>query len=303
MSSLSHLEPEVARYLAAVREGLQDLNDAERDDLLEEVESSLLEAAADSGSVEERLGSPEEFAAELRAAAGLETADHPRSRRIRDVLAELIAAARSSRARRFAAELAPTWWLVRGYVAVAFLGFLGAGWSISHRAVPRLHDGKVGLLAIVVAVVVSFWLGKRLRDATGAAKVALVAANVALAAAAVPVAVHLAHSQPTTQSFVVYVPPVPQTGLFYNGAAVTNLYPYTRDGRLLHDVLLFDGAGNPIELGANTADPNRRLLRTSRRYAPIYNSYPIRYYDPGTTRVSHPDAGPRVRIPSLVPGP
>jgi len=305
MSSLSDLEPEVARYLEAVREGLGDLTDAERDDLLEEVESSLLEAAADSGSVQERLGPPEEFAAELRSAAGLEAppVEPTRERGIRDVLAELAAAARSPRLRRFASELTPTWWLARGYVAVAFLGFLGFGWTISHREVPRLHNGKLGLLAIAVAVVLSFWLGRRARGVKGTARVAVVAANIVLAAAAIPLAVHLAHSKPAAQSFVVYVPAVQQAGLLNNGAAVTNIYPYTRDGKFLHDVLLFDGAGNPIQVGANFSDPNRRLLRTAGRYAAIYNSFPIRYYDPGTTRVSHPNAAPRVRIPSLVPGP
>jgi len=66
-------------------------------------------------------------------------------------------------------------------------------------------------------------------------------------------------------------------------------------------VLLYDGAGNPIDIGAATSDPNRRLLRTASRYSAIFNSYPIRYYDPGTTRVSRPNAGPPVHVPVLAP--
>ena len=72
MSTATALPPEVEAYLAAVREELQDLAPAERDDLLTEVEDSLLESAAESGgSLTARLGHPADFAAELRSAAGL----------------------------------------------------------------------------------------------------------------------------------------------------------------------------------------------------------------------------------------
>jgi len=72
VSATTGLPPEVSHYLAAVREALDDLPSTERDDLLVEVEPSLLDAASESGgNVSARLGPPEEFAAELRAAAGL----------------------------------------------------------------------------------------------------------------------------------------------------------------------------------------------------------------------------------------
>ena len=46
MSATTVLPPDVAAYLAAVREALADLPVAERDDLLAEVEVSLLDAAS-----------------------------------------------------------------------------------------------------------------------------------------------------------------------------------------------------------------------------------------------------------------
>src|SRR5205085_7569518 len=64
---------EVTEYLAAVRAALDDLPATERDDLLAEVEPSLLYAASETGgNVAARLGPAEDFAAELRAAAGLQ---------------------------------------------------------------------------------------------------------------------------------------------------------------------------------------------------------------------------------------
>jgi hypothetical protein len=72
---------------------------------------------------------------------------------------------------------------------------------------------------------------------------------------------------------------------------VRNIYPYSLDGKLLHDVLLYDGAGAPIEIGAQFKDPNRRVLTTSSG-ASIFSSFPIRYYEPGTTLVAHPNASP-----------
>ena len=68
----STVPADVAAYLRRVRERLDDLPAEEREDLLADVEPSVLESAGDSDApVELRLGPPERFADELRAAAGL----------------------------------------------------------------------------------------------------------------------------------------------------------------------------------------------------------------------------------------
>jgi len=50
-------------------------------------------------------------------------------------------------------------------------------------------------------------------------------------------------------------------------------------------VFLYTGSGAPIDIPGT--DPNRRVLVTLHN-DPIFNAFPIRYYDPGTLRVSHP---------------
>ena len=66
------LPPNVEIYLEALRAELADLAPDEREDLLSEVEPSLLEAAAGGEDpIAARLGPAADFAADLRASAGL----------------------------------------------------------------------------------------------------------------------------------------------------------------------------------------------------------------------------------------
>ena len=67
---------EVREYLAAVSRELADLPADERDDLLEDLDSHLHEVIAEGeGSLEQRLGPPAQYAAELRASAGLSSSE------------------------------------------------------------------------------------------------------------------------------------------------------------------------------------------------------------------------------------
>ena len=90
----------------------------------------------------------------------------------------------------------------------------------------------------------------------------------------------------------------PTQGLTLNGVPVNNIYPYSRSGRLLHDVLLYTGAGVPLDAAGAGIDPQRRILRTTSGKQ-IFNAYPVRYFDPGTGQVAHPNAGPQVHIPQI----
>ena len=128
--------PEVSAYLAAVRESLRDLPPAERDDLVAEVEASLTEAASEGGAIAARLGPPEEFAAELRAAAGLQATSPPAprdsafARRVRSVVARVRVDPRVHAVTRVAHELAPIWWVARAYFAVGAIAYAtDAPWS------------------------------------------------------------------------------------------------------------------------------------------------------------------------------
>jgi hypothetical protein len=92
-------------------------------------------------------------------------------------------------------------------------------------------------------------------------------------------------------------------GLVRDGLPVDNIYPYSRDGRLLHDVLLYDGAGRALDIaGDSVANPDRRIVVTVGN-KPLFNVFPIRYFEPGTRRVAHPNAAPPVSVPRvLTPG-
>jgi uncharacterized membrane protein len=297
------LPPDAAAYLDAVREALRDLPAAERDDLLAEVETSLLDTAAEGGPVATQLGPPQEFAAELRSAAGLhappeQAAAVTASRPLGETLAPALAAVR-----KLGADLAPIWWVSRGYVLVAALALTKASWAGRPAAIPRIGgSAEGGVAAIAAAIVVSVAIGLRTRHRTsGGSRSLAVAANAILAVAAIPVAVHLVRVPPPAPLAVITTP-LP-AGLFYDGRQVDNLYAYSRDGRLLHDVLIFDQFGMPLALRANSNDPLRRVLR-SRTGRPIFNSFPIRYYEAGTARVARPNAAPYQRTPrALTPPP
>jgi hypothetical protein len=299
------IPPEVAEYLSAVRETLHDLPAAERDDLLAEVEASLVEAASEGGAISARLGPPDEFAAELRSAAGLqESVAAPRKpSRLTEAARRLFADPRAAAARRLGTELAPIWWLVRAYVAVAALA-LWADWSWTtlHPAIPSFGiggpgSGLGGVVLIALAAVASLGLGLLSRQREGALRRISLGANVVLVLASLPVLGHLA-DPPRVDASVPEAVTVFPMGLVYEGEPVENIYPYSRDGQLLLDVLLYDGAGRPISVGP-MSDPYRRVLRTEDG-DPILNSFPLRYYEPGTREVADPTAAPAVELPQVV---
>ena len=313
MTTTTALPPEAEAYLAKVREALADLPGDEREDLLAEVRDSLSEAGEAGGSILARLGPPEAFAAELREAAGLHPTEQLAGQaRARTAWSELIdklelwaARPRVAAARRLLAELAPIWWLVRGYLTVGLLAFVLDGqWSTALPLVPRLGDsGEFGLAAIVAAAAVSVALGlSRRRRRTLFPRLAL-AANLVLVVAAVPVLGEVADAADHGELIAAaYAPRAGAGELSYGGVRVDNVYPYSRDGRLLLDVLLYDGAGRALEIGSQAEDPYRRLLRSSVG-KPVFNSFPVRYFEPKTRRVADPEAAPPVDLPRIVTPP
>jgi hypothetical protein len=284
---------DVRVFLDRVRERLADLPTEEREDLLADVEPSVLESAEDSDvPVELRLGPPERFADELRAAAGL-----PPVRAVRPRLRERVSALMSEKRRRRLRELAPLWWVARAYVAVALLAvFTGSGRSTSWPGLAAFGTGAAGGFVLAAAVVASVAAGLHRRP-RGRAWSAL---NVVLALALLPV---LAAVESRDTSFAAYpVDPLPQAGLSYDGVAVRNVFAYDRRGRLLYDVRLYAGDGRPLEVGRGAHDPDRRIPRTKTGKAAL-NAFPVRYFAPGTTRVAKPAAGAPARPAPLVTRP
>jgi hypothetical protein len=333
------LTPEVAAYLGALRAELADLDSEERDDLLADVEVSLVESSAEGeGSIEHRHGPPARFAAELRAAAGLEagpvqsSSDPGLLRRLAEWLRRLDGDERFAAARRTLSELAPIWWLARAYlVAAGAVLVLGLGsWSATHPELPSFGGRASTAIILAALVAVSLALGIRGRRSSAARspRAAAVVVNLALAALGIVAVADRANDTargpfPTPYTAAearalaasaasppvsvpvpepIMDPAAPTAGLTYNGALVENIYPFGRDGRPLYDVLLYDQNGVPIDIGEPGADPTRRLLMTAHG-SKLFNSFPIRYFEAGTRRVAQPAAGPRKRAPRVATPP
>jgi hypothetical protein len=310
MSTTTDLPAGTEAYLAAVRARLADLPAAERDDLMAEVESSLRDAEHEGGPVAARLGSPDDFVTELRAAAGLDeiSVATPRGgQSVFQAFEALVAHRGVAAALGAGRDLAPLWWVARGYtLTVAAALAFQASWSTRAPAVPVFQNVGQGALAIAVAVLASLALGlfQRRRASTVPRRRLGLAVNLAGLVFLVPAAPHIFDNlRGTSPSFAYLVQPAPvQPGLVRDGAPVRNIYPYSSDGRLLHDVLLYDAQGKPLTIAANPADIDRRVLR-SKTNRPVLNAFPIRYYDPGTRRISHPNAGPKITTPKVLASP
>ena len=299
---------DVAAYLAAVRSSLHDLPEAERDDLVAEVEASLVESACEGGSISARLGPPEEFAAELRSAAGLHETPRPERgpSQVALLVTRLSRDPRVARLRSLTVELAPIWWVARAYLAIGAIAYvLDTGWSTRYPVVPRFGTAEIGVALIVVATVASVWVGLWMRREGSPFPRLTTAVNAALVLAILPVTLDVTDTRAHDFLVTMAYAPVTQVtqGVANDGVPIANIYPYSRDGKLLHDVLLYDGAGRPLEISSdNIQNPDRRYVVTNGN-KPLFNVFPIRYYEPGTERVERPNAAPYIEHPLVVTRP
>jgi HAAS domain-containing protein len=310
MSTTTGLPPNVADYLQELRAELMDLAAEERDDLLSEVEPSLFEAAGETDEpLAARLGPPADFAADLRASAGLPPAPRPaepRSGGLTAALRELASHPAVARTAAVLHELAPVWWVIRAYVVVEALAMATDNGAASVAAIarspelPRLGGPELGAVVLALALVASIAAGIAARRRPERGRGARIAVNLALAVLAIPVAAQLVDAQKISPVTVTYEPAEtsPATGLVYDGALVDNVYAYDRNGRLLHDVRLYDSSGKPLDFGRDFANANRRRV-FDRSGEQIFNAFPVRYFEPGTRRVANPNAGPRISPPKL----
>ena len=82
------------------------------------------------------------------------------------------------------------------------------------------------------------------------------------------------------------------TGTSFSAGQVTNIYPYTQDGKPLTNVLLYDQDGRPVTLPSNGPDPITQYPMGADGQ-PITNAYPLKQ--------QHPDGSflvpPRAAIP------
>lgn len=147
---------------------------AVRDELVEDLPEHLAEVAAEgSGSLTDRLGPPDTYAAELRAAAGVGApsgapnldnrisaalvAIRGRLRALDTKLGPVIGYAKAS---DFLRLLRPAWWVLRGYLAAMLLTVMLTGHTFG--LLPRLGGSTLAaVLLLATCVVGSIWLGRR----------------------------------------------------------------------------------------------------------------------------------------------
>ncbi len=298
---------DVARYAAEVRAALSSLPDNERESLLEDLESHLAEVASESDQpLEDRLGKPATYAAELRSAYGVasEARNAPPKKRFRDKAWSLVSAVLGTQAysevRAFLPELRAGWWVLRAYLLVLILAFMFRD-GLNLRPVPNpfTSSGLLQILATVVAIVVSVRLGRRGMPASKGWRGAAMAVNVGIALVALPVLV----SMGTGSDYYGYYaadssdPNLAQASANYTG--FTNIYPYSRDGQPLKDVLLYDQDGRPIVAADNGLVTDVPIGADG---LPIQNAYPLNQKDQNGA----PVVAPRVALPpwpSSQPGP
>jgi hypothetical protein len=250
-------EQEIARYVERVRQSLADLPPAVRDDLMEDLPEHLAEVAAEgSGSLVDRVGPPEAYAAELRAAAGvgapsrapnLDDRISAAALKVRGRLRALDAKAGPvigyAKASDFLRLLRPGWWVLRGYLAAMFITVALTGQPFG--LLPRLGGSTLAaVLLLAVTVVGSIWVGRRTGGFTRWPRLAVNVATVLLFIFGVA-------------GFLT----ADQRGLFSSGhdyqptyndnpyANVQDVYVYDQEGRLVDGARLFDQNGEPIHLG------------------------------------------------------
>src|SRR5438270_12302695 len=166
---------DVATYAASVRAALSDLQSDQAEVLLEDLEDHLREIAADAGGpLAERLGPPEQYAQELRAAYGAAQAGSRRQEpAFGDVRRAVTWAAKSAwhrELRAFLPELRPAWWCLRGYLAALILtAAFSPGYNLGPIPSPTTKRGLAEILAAGVAIWPSVRIGRlshKLRQGT-----------------------------------------------------------------------------------------------------------------------------------------
>ncbi|MEV0127404.1 hypothetical protein AB0H83_02910 [Dactylosporangium sp. NPDC050688] len=240
---------EIDYYYERVAAALADLPAEARDELLEDLPAHFAEVIAEQGGpLVDRLGPPATYAAELRAAAGLDAGPGRAADRAPIVVAyqRFVAALPGldqragrligyPRATQFLRLLRPAWWIARA-VAVVVLIF-----AVDIVPADRFDD-PIGWLLLGVAIVVSIRIG-----ATGVPRVPRWVGYAGTAVAVVGLLFLIANAPAILRGY-----DGPQ-GYYQTGGGpfdgVTNVFPVDEHGRQLDHVTLYDQNGRPIQVG------------------------------------------------------
>ncbi|MEH0939074.1 HAAS signaling domain-containing protein [Micromonospora psammae] len=269
---------EITDYVERVRAALADLPPEVRDELTEDLPEHLAEVAAETdGSLVQRLGEPEAYAVELRAAAG---AGQPAGRR-RGLDQRIDAVTGRLRARlsgvdtrlgpilgyasasEFLRLLRPAWWVLRGYLAALLLTVL-TGQPVA--LIPQIDGNALaGLVLLVAAVLASIWLGRHTGELGRWQRRLMHAGTLVLVVFALAALVNV-----DERARWEYEHGYDPTSVQNPYDQVQDVFVYDSEGRLVENARLFDQNGVPIQLGWPTCvDPVR-----PENEGPVRRTYP-----------------------------
>ncbi|MBG0563205.1 HAAS signaling domain-containing protein [Actinoplanes aureus] len=302
-------QDEISLYVEGVRQALAHLPAATREELLEDLPEHLAEVLAEGGgSLTERLGTPQAYAAELSASAGI-TGSAPRpparaarlaelrgrlgeaTRRIDDRTGPLLGYAKAS---DFLVLLRPAWWVLRGYLAAMAFAYIFDDNSARIGLLPRVVDNELfALLLLAGAILGSIWLGRRGQPAKPVPRLLLKAGTAVLAIYAV---VGFFEADGQARQSTSYM----DTSYVSEFGHVQDVFVYDNQGRLIKGAQLYDQNGQPIRLGDNgCTDQVTGEWRESRQlgYPRCPDQAPFLVATPGET-----EAGPTPE-PTTAPTP
>lgn len=252
-------DEEIAEYLAAARAVTRDLPAQQREELLDDLAAHLAEVAAeDPAPLRHRLGPPDEYAAELRAAT--DGAGRHRTggvwphrvrghwQRLRQRLSRMDQRVGPllgyERASEYGRLLRPAWWLLRGYLAAMLLVYF-----LDHNGqvglLPRLGGSTLaGLVILVVFMGGSIWLAHRSARWSRWPRRVLTLGSALMVLFGTIGFLSLDDRQrygvPAQYRDVVWHDPYQD---------VSDVYVVDEHGRLLTGVTLLDQHGRPIDIG------------------------------------------------------
>jgi hypothetical protein len=252
-------QDEITTYLYAVRAALGDLPAATRDELLDDLPEHLAEVLAEAGgTLIERLGPPEEYAAELRGSIGFVGGfpdPPPPPDRVAEFRAALLRNLRSAdvrfgpvlgheRASEFFVLLRPAWWVLRGYLVAMVLANLLDASDEPMGLLPRIGGSDLVALALIAGGVLgSIWFGRRAFPLGYWPRYALYAASTVLVLVAIGGFANVdSSSRGSSYSNANYTESNPYS-------SVQDVFVYDQQGRLVPGARIFDQDGAPLELG------------------------------------------------------